>query len=159
MKNIVLTRIDDRLIHGQVMTSWLNYTSANKIMIIDDKVAEDNFMKSVLKTVIPANIKLAIFNIDKAAARLEKGFQDPDRVIILVKYPETLYKLKEKGIIFDKINIGGMGVSGTRTKFYKNISASAEERTMLKALVEAGSDVRVQIIAEDNAISIANMLD
>lgn len=46
---IVLVRIDDRLIHGQVMTSWLNYTSANKIMIIDDEVANDAFMKSVLK--------------------------------------------------------------------------------------------------------------
>ena len=46
---IVLVRIDDRLIHGQVMTSWLNYASANKIMIIDDEVANDAFMKSVLK--------------------------------------------------------------------------------------------------------------
>ena len=49
MQGVVLTRIDDRLIHGQVMTSWLNFTSANKIMVIDDQTAADPFMKTVLK--------------------------------------------------------------------------------------------------------------
>lgn len=41
--SIVLARIDDRLIHGQVMTSWLNYTGANRIIIIDDETANDTF--------------------------------------------------------------------------------------------------------------------
>ena len=138
---IVLVRIDDRLIHGQVMTSWLNYTSANKIMIIDDEVANDAFMKSVLKTCVPANVKLATFTVGKAAARLKKGFAG-DKCIILVKYPKTLYRLMSEGIVFDHVNIGGMGVSGDRTKFFRNISASEEEKKMLKELVEAGSENR-----------------
>lgn len=68
IEGIVLVRIDDRLIHGQVMTSWLNYTGANKIMVIDDGVAEDPFMKSVLKTCVPANVKLATFKVDVKSA-------------------------------------------------------------------------------------------
>ena len=142
---IVLVRIDDRLIHGQVMTSWLNYTSANKIMIIDDEVANDAFMKSVLKTCVPA------------AARLKKGFAG-DKCIILVKYPKTLYRLMSEGIVFDHVNIGGMGVSGDRTKFFRNISASEEEKKMLKELVEAGSKIGVRIIAEDSETDISKML-
>lgn len=51
--SIVLTRIDDRLIHGQVMTSWLNYTSATKIMVVDDRSAQDPFLKTVLKMQFP----------------------------------------------------------------------------------------------------------
>lgn len=154
---IVLVRIDDRLIHGQVMTSWLNYTSANKIMIIDDEVANDAFMKSVLKTCVPANVKLATFTVEKAAARLKKGFAG-DKCIILVKYPKTLYRLMSEGIVFDHVNIGGMGVSGDRTKFFRNISASEEEKKMLKELVEAGSKIGVRIIAEDNETDISKML-
>ena len=149
---IVLVRIDDRLIHGQVMTSWLNYTSANKIMIIDDEVANDAFMKSV-----PANVKLATFTVEKAAARLKKGFAG-DKCIILVKYPKTLYRLMSEGIVFDHVNIGGMGVSGDRTKFFRNISASEEEKKMLKELVEAGSKIGVRIIAEDSETDISKML-
>ena len=70
MKEIVLTRIDDRLIHGQVMTSWLNYTGANKIMVIDNGTANDTFMKTVLKNAVPSNVGLGLFTVEKAAARL-----------------------------------------------------------------------------------------
>ncbi|MDD6435417.1 MAG: PTS sugar transporter subunit IIB [Clostridiales bacterium] len=156
---IVLVRIDDRLIHGQVMTSWLNYTGANKIMVIDDGVAADPFIKSVLKGCIPANIKLATFTIDKAVERINRpGAFAGDKCIILVKYPETLYKLMQKGIIFDEIDIGGMGVSGKRTKFFRNISASEEEKQMFRELIAAGSRVYCRIIAEDSETDIAKML-
>ena len=47
--SIVLARIDDRLIHGQVMTSWLNYTGANKIIVIDDVTANDSFLTMIIK--------------------------------------------------------------------------------------------------------------
>ncbi|SES95330.1 PTS system sorbose subfamily IIB component [Enterococcus malodoratus] len=55
--SIVLARIDDRLIHGQVMTSWLNYTGANRIIIVDDETANDTFLKMIVTSVAPANIK------------------------------------------------------------------------------------------------------
>ena len=135
IEGIVLVRIDDRLIHGQVMTSWLNYTGANKIMIIDDGVAADPFMKSVLKTCVPANVKLATFNVERAATRLMK-----------------------EGFVFSEINIGGMGVSGDRKKFFRNISASEEEKQMLKELSDAGSHITVRIIAEDSETDISKML-
>lgn len=158
IEGIVLVRIDDRLIHGQVMTSWLNYTSANKIMIIDDEVANDPFMKSVLKTCVPANVKLATFTVEKAAVRLKKGFAG-DQCIILLKYPKTLRCLKEKGIIFDHINIGGMGAGGDRKQFYRNISMSEEEIDILRELADAGSAFNIRIIAEDGEIDISKMLD
>ena len=62
------------------------------------------------------------------------------------------------GIVFDEINIGGMGVSGSRTKFFRNISASEEEKKMMKEMIEAGSKIHVRIIAEDSATDITNMV-
>ena len=60
--SIVLTRIDDRLIHGQVMTSWLNYTSATKIMVVDDRSAQDPFFKdSIKKMQFPKIVGLGVF--------------------------------------------------------------------------------------------------
>ena len=103
MQGVVLTRIDDRLIHGQVMTSWLNFTSANKIMVIDDQTAADPFMKTVLKNAVPGNVGLGVFTAEKAAARLKKGFKPDDKVIILVKYPKTILKLMKQGIEFDHL--------------------------------------------------------
>ncbi len=158
MKNVVLVRIDDRLIHGQVMTSWLNFTQANKIMVIDDEVAADSFMKGVLKSAVPGNIGLGVFSVDRAATRLAKGFKDNDKVIILVKYPKTLQSLADKGINFEDINIGGMGANINRTKFYKNISASDEERKILRNLIEKGCKIEIRIIAEDNGIDVSKYI-
>lgn len=158
MGNIVLTRIDDRLIHGQVMTSWLNYTSANKIMVIDDQTAADPFMKTVLKNAVPGNVGLGVFSIERAAIRLKKGFAVGDKVIILVKYPKTILELIEKGISFEKLNIGGMGAASGREKFYKNISATEEEKEILKKIIESGCKVEIQIIAEDATVDVSKLL-
>ena len=158
-EGVELVRIDDRLIHGQVMTSWLNYLSADKIMVVDDQAAQDPFIKNVLKTCIPGNIKLAIFPIDKAVERLSKpGAFAGSHCIILVKYPKTLYEMFKKGIVFDNINIGGMGVSGTRKKFFRNISASEEEKAMFKEMIAAGTKIACRIIAEDPETDISSML-
>ncbi|MBE6830354.1 MAG: PTS mannose/fructose/sorbose transporter subunit IIB [Ruminococcaceae bacterium] len=158
MSEIVLTRIDDRLVHGQVMTSWLNYTSANKIMIVDDGVAKDMFMKSVLATVLPANISLEIYNIADASERIKKGFSPKDKVIILAKLPATIWRMMENGVTLDKVNVGGMGVSGTRKKFYKNIAVSEEEKEIFKKIIATGCTVTIQIIAEDKATDISKLL-
>ena len=64
----------------------------------------------------------------------------------------------EAGIVFDEINIGGMGVSGTRKKFFRNISASEEEKVMLKELADAGSKISVRSIADDHTTDIDKML-
>lgn len=158
MKNIVLTRIDDRLIHGQVMTSWLVNTGANKIMVVDDLVAEDEFMKSVLKSCVPQGVQLAVYNTDGAVERLQKGFAEGDRLIILVKYPKTLYDIINKGIPLDAINIGGMAVNAGRKKLYKNIAASDEERRQLADLIAKGVKIEIQITAQDPAVDVAKLL-
>ena len=54
MKNIVWTRIDDRLIHGQVMTQWIQHADANEVVIIDDGVAKDAFIQMIMKSSVPA---------------------------------------------------------------------------------------------------------
>ena len=158
MQGVVLTRIDDRLIHGQVMTSWLNFTSANKIMVIDDQTAADPFMKTVLKNAVPGNVGLGVFTVQKAVARLKKGFKPDDKVIILVKYPKTVLMLIKRGIQFGHLNIGGMGAGIGREKFYKNISASEEEREILKKIVDSGCRTEIQIIAEDAKVDVAKLL-
>ncbi len=56
MKNIVWTRIDDRLIHGQVMTQWIQNASATEVVIVDDAVAKDSFLQMIMKSSMPAKI-------------------------------------------------------------------------------------------------------
>ena len=63
-------RIDDRLIHGQVVTSWITQTGSKKIIIIDDEVAKDTFNVRVVKALAPAGTKVIVYNVEKAAEKL-----------------------------------------------------------------------------------------
>ena len=154
---IVLARIDDRLIHGQVMTSWLNYTGAGKIVVIDDATAKDSFLSMIIKTLVPANIKTEVTTLEKSVevvATLPKN----EKVILLSKTPEAYVNLVKNGITLEKINIGGMGARPGRKTLYRNISASEEEMNQLKELTELGLVVEIQMVAEDTAINVKKYL-
>lgn len=159
MENVKLVRVDDRLIHGQVMTSWVKQTAANKIMVVDDEVAADDLMKTVLKGVTPADVKLGIFSVQKAVDRLMKGLKPDDRVIILVKTPITVWRMRQAGVDFPTLCVGGIGMRSDRTTFYQNIACSEEERESLRNLIAAGCDVTIQIVADDSKISVAKILE
>ena len=66
MKNIRLIRVDDRLIHGQVVTSWITQTGSKKIMIIDDELYENEFLKDVFAAAAPRGILVEVMNVDHA---------------------------------------------------------------------------------------------
>ena len=85
MENVLLARVDDRLIHGQVMTAWMKRLPAKEIMVIDNKVAKDEFMISVLEMAAPAGVKVKVFSEKDAAKILKEGLKTP--TILLAKSP------------------------------------------------------------------------
>jgi PTS system mannose-specific IIB component len=158
MDNVLLTRVDDRLVHGQVMTSWQKATGANKFMVVDDEVAANDLMKTVLRGVVPSNVKLGVFTVQKAVDRLVKGFKPTDKVIMLVKTPLTILRLSDAGIDFDSLNIGGMGISGSRKTFYQNIACSDEEIDAMRKLIDRGCKITIQIVADDPKKDVSELL-
>lgn len=155
--SIVLARVDDRLIHGQVMTSWLNYTGATKIVVIDDVTANDSFLTMIIKTLVPANIKTEVVREDACIAMVQ-ALDECDKVIMLAKTPAPYVMMAEAGICLDKVNIGGMGIKPGRKTIYKNISASEEEVSQLKALLAKKIAVEIQMVAEDPAIDVSKYI-
>lgn len=157
MVNIVLMRIDDRLIHGQVITAWSKITSANRIVVVDEEVASDPFMVKVLKIAAPSTVKVSVYGIDEAIEYL-KGEDKGDRVIVLVKSPDTVLKLVEKGLPIKELNLGGMGALPGRKSFYKNISVSEEEKSVFKKLINHGVNVFIQIVPDAKKMDIQKYL-
>lgn len=153
---IVLARVDDRLIHGQVMTSWLNYTGASKIIVIDDATANDAFLSMIIKTLVPQNIKTEVTTVEKSVDVVSKI--GDEKVIILAKTPTPYLNLIENGITLPKVNLGGMGSTMNRKTLYRNISASEEEIKTFKKIMEHGVDVEIQMVTEDQAINLKKLI-
>lgn len=155
MSEIVLARIDDRLVHGQVMTSWLNYLSANMIIVVDDETASNPLLGIVLKNVIPSKIGFELLTVDEAVLRLKGGKED-ERIILLVKYPQTMETLIDSGVEIKAVNVGGMALNANRKTVYKWLAASLEEKESVLRMIDKGIDVGIQIIAEDRKLDAKN---
>ncbi|SEJ46364.1 PTS system, mannose-specific IIB component [Propionispira arboris] len=156
MLNIVLTRIDDRLIHGQVVTAWSKTTKANRIIVVDDEVAQDEFMIKILQMAAPNAFKIGIHTIE-VAAEILKGEDIGERVMVLVKTPKTVEALIEGGVDIKTLNLGGMGAVVGRKQLYRNISISEAEKECFKRLILRGIHVYVQIVPDASAKNIETL--
>lgn len=106
---IIATRIDGRLIHGQVANLWIT-TKLNigRIMVIDDAVAQNDIEKQGLKLACPPGVKLSILPIDKAANNIKEGKYDTQRLLIVARRPENFLRLVEYGVSLPEHNVGNM---------------------------------------------------
>ena len=157
MKKIVLARIDERLIHGHVMTQWVRSRHFNTIEIVDDKTASDAFLKQVCLMAVPKDFTPLCHTVDEAAAYL-LGEQGPEEILLLVKIPDTIERLVEKGVELTELNAGGMGIRPGRERICRDIAVSPEEREVFRRLIAKGIDVFVQRVPNDNAVNIEKLL-
>ncbi|MGC6553388.1 PTS system mannose/fructose/N-acetylgalactosamine-transporter subunit IIB [Streptococcus sp. VTCC 12905] len=106
---IIATRIDGRLIHGQVANLWIT-TKLNigRIMVIDDAVAQNDIEKRGLKLGCPLGVKLSILPIDKAANNIKEGKYDTRLLLIVACRPKNFLRLVEYGVSLPEHNVGNM---------------------------------------------------
>ena len=156
MQNLVLTRIDDRLIHGQVMTAWIKNKKADQVVIVDDGTANDEYRIEVLEMAIPEEIAIGIFTKEEGVQFFEQGLDAP--TILLVKGPEALNYLVDHGIPIEEVDVGGMGARNDRNVLYKNISTSAEENKAFLQLLNKNVNVFIQVMPQDKPIDIKEYL-
>ncbi len=159
MKNIVLSRVDDRLIHGEVVSVWGPALRVNRYIIVDDEVAQNKLNRRVIKALCPESAVCNIYTAEKGAEVLMRPSKDKkERVMILAKSPITFLNLMELGCTFDEINLGGMGMHDGRSPFYKNLSCSEEEVTAIQSLIARGVRVYYQLVPEQKSADIDKML-
>jgi mannose/fructose/N-acetylgalactosamine-specific phosphotransferase system component IIB len=132
-----LIRIDDRLIHGQVIAVWCKTKKFTRIAIIDDMVAADSFMQQVLKLAAPAGIQVEAFSVADGIKVLAQ-VQSPETTMVLMKTPLTAKRLFEGGFNYTELNIGGIGGGPGRKNVFKNTALSDEEFGILKDLTAKG---------------------
>lgn len=155
--NLVLVRVDDRLIHGQVMTAWLKVVPAQAVLVVDDETANDEFLTEVLKHAAPSDLTVMVRTVTAATELILHG-ELHTRTYLLVKSPMTLKQLWDAGVPLTEVNVGGMGMKPGRKIIYKNVSASDDERAAFKALASAGVKVYLQIVPAERSFELEGML-
>lgn len=110
MGKVIVARVDDRLIHGQVMTEISKASGANAIFVVDNLTANDSFMRQIfLSSGTRTGLKIKIFNEDQVVKYWKDKQFDDYKVILLAKTIQTFYTLITGGINIESLNIGNLG--------------------------------------------------
>lgn len=153
--NIVFTRVDNRLIHGQVGNVWLGSVSANLIVVVDDEAAENMVLQSVMKMTTDARgVGVRFFSIEKAISVLPKAAAS-QKIFLVAKTPEVIRKLVENNILIKHCNIGNMHFEEGK-KVYKDSHVYVNQKDLedIQYLKEKNIDVYIQILPTENKIEL-----
>ena len=146
---IIHFRVDDRLIHGQVAVMCTNAYRINRIMVIDDKASLDDFAKKTLKLSVPQGVALSVLPVKKASERINEGIYDNQRVFIVVKNIDTLYRLlMDYPISIEEVNLGNQTYHDGYIKIRSTISFNKKENEQLKEISKKGVRLIYQLIPQ-----------
>lgn len=135
---IALFRVDDRLIHGQVILGWGSVLKPNRIVLADDEVAGSEWERDLYAASVPAEIKVSILPLAEAAAQFRRCIFDEERVILLVRSPKDVIALMDLGLPVSEVNVGGLHYREGREKIVDGVYLDAAERGVMRELVKRG---------------------
>lgn len=152
--NIKLIRIDDRLIHGQIVMAWTKAVEVKRIVVINDKVFLDAIRKMLLETVAPPGIKVSVLSVKDGITKLQDGSFEGQDLMILFTNPTDVLAVKTAGVPLNTINIGGMSFSQGKNQLTKAISVDAADIEAFKQLHSLGCDLQIQVVPSDSVIDM-----
>lgn len=108
---ILQLRIDERLAHGQVCTTWINTLGASHVIIANDPVASDDLQKTIMKMGMPSTVKSMFATLDKAIDLLNNPKSKPLKMFVVTQTPKDALYLVERinGIDQVEVNLANYG--------------------------------------------------
>ena len=149
---IALIRIDDRLIHAQVVIGWGRILHPDRIIIADDEVAGSDWEQSLYTAATPPDMKVSILSLRETVRQLEGGVFDREKLIILVGHPRSVLGLMDLGLEIERVNVGGLHYAKGKEKYLDQVYLDEEERTSLRELVKRGVTLEARALPESEPV-------
>lgn len=157
---ISFVRIDDRVIHGQLVTRWARELPCDGIVAIDDEVARDPLLSQVMIGAVP-DTRVWLFDVHTAIGKLPKVIASEKKYFVIGKSPVTLRRLCEAGISLEndngRINVGPMSARALTTTIGPNQSVTAEEVAAFDFLAALGHAIDFRLVPDASHYSWADV--
>ena len=157
MAKVKYFRLDDRLIHGQIIASWLSVIPAKTIVVADDKAANDKLQSSMLKMACPTSVKLQILTI-KDAAEFLKSKDDLSTIFLICGKIDSAIQLLDEGVEYDELNVGNLASAPGRVKYTKAIWLTPDEKERIMTLSDRGVKLVSQVIPSERASDLLQII-
>ena len=147
--NILLTRIDNRLVHGQVGVTWTSTIGANLLVVVDDVVANDDIQQKLMGiTAETYGFGNRIFTFEKTINVIGKAAPH-QKIFLICRTPQTVRKLVEGGIDLKDVNVGNMHFSEGKKQISSKVYVDDQDLTDLRFIKQRGVNVFIQDVPGD----------
>lgn len=140
--NILLTRIDNRLVHGQVATQWNSTLGSNLILVANDDVS-NTMRQNLMKMAAPAGVATRFFSLQKTIDVIGKA-SPRQKIFIVAETPEDVLTLVKGGVPIKKVNIGNMHMSEGKRQVATSVAVNDEDVAAFKELQELGVELEIR---------------
>ncbi|MGL4337831.1 MAG: PTS N-acetylgalactosamine transporter subunit IIB [Turicibacter sp.] len=158
MPNIILTRIDNRLIHGQVATQWSKVVGANLLLVANDNVAGDEFRQNLMDMAAPSFAQTRYFTIEKTISVIHKA-NDAQHIFLICETPQDVLRLVKGGVPIKKVNIGNMHMAEGKHQVTKAVCIDSDDVAAFKELKALGIELEIRRVPGESADDINKLFN
>ena len=141
---IVLSRVDSRLIHGQVIEAWLPYLDVRRIVVADDETAGDDFAKAAMGLAVPESVEVVTERI--VSLDFQALASDAIRTMVLFRDVSAVVAGRQRGLPDGLVNLGNVHAGPGRLAFSRSVFLSTDERAQLSQLGRSGMQIVIQAV-------------
>ncbi|MFP2507083.1 PTS N-acetylgalactosamine transporter subunit IIB [Buttiauxella gaviniae] len=157
MPNIVLSRIDERLIHGQVGVQWVGFAGANLVLVANDEVAEDTVQQNLMEMVLAEGIAVRFWSLQKVIDNIHRA-SDRQKILLVCKNPDDFLTLVKGDVPVTRINVGNMHYAEGKQQIAKTVSVDEQDIAAFNGLQKAGVECFVQGVPTESAQDLYKLL-
>jgi len=154
----VFTRIDSRLIHGQVAGTWVPFIAPQTFIAASDNAAHDKLRKSLLLQVAPAGVKTNVLDIAKAGRVYNNPKYTGMKTMFVVESPVDVVRLLDEGVKINEVNVGGVTFKTGMVQLSDAVYASEEHLEAYRELLKRGVKLTVQQLPNHSPVDLAKIL-
>jgi len=156
---IVLYRVDERLIHGQVVIGWGSQLNPGRYVVVDDALAASEWEQELYRLSLPEDVEAEFATVKEARRKLPGWQEEEVRSVLLTRDLRTMLELGEAGLLEgESVNVGGIHHAPGRTQVRPYVYLDDEDRGRLHRFEELGVNVIARDLPDSVRVSLSTLL-
>ena len=153
-----LVRIDDRLVHGQVVVGWGARLHFKRIIVCDAELGKEEWETEIIKGACPTDMEILFLNEEELIRKIDEFESDTIKTIVLIGNVDVLKKLVALNFPISDINIGGIHYQAGREQLLSYLYLSGEEKQNLKDVLNKGYHLFAQDLPTNKKVELAELI-
>ena len=153
-----LIRVDSRLVHGQIIETWLPFLKAARIVVVNDEVAGSFFRETVIRMAVPREAEVLIYGVDEFGSSDITRQNESVRTIVLFSGVSDVSRAWAAGFRFKTLNIGNLYSENFKLQCSTSVCLANEDIDDIRFLLDSGVRVELRSVPSDRVVDFRDLL-